>query len=455
MFAAVTLAATLAGTVSARQPGQETSDPRAKAVIEQAAEALKTLDTARATITLSGDASGPMAGFLQQTFPSGQATLTFARSGVERAPVLRLAGSGRGQGATGPTTAFDVVRRPGEATWIDHEAKTVISRNGERIIYTRGAGAGVFEQILPMFLLDDEPFADELGTAAFASEQPEQRDGQPAVDEPCDVVLVTYPKQEPGQRTARSRRLFDQARWYIARSDRLPRRVEQITSSEQTGTIKLIATWTRVETDVLLDDDEFGIAAPDGYRVQDQRRDTGAERPAGSPTPAVVTTQVIEPGTLSTPGTQTRPQEPPRRRAPGFELSTPDGRTVSLEGRSGRVTVLYFWGSWCPPCADYSPLVSALAERYAEQPVGVFGLSVRERTRDAPQEVMQTNGFQHTLLLDADNVARRYRVRLYPTIVVIGKDGTIFAQKSIERDRTPAEVVADVDAAVEQALRAD
>ena len=57
------------------------------------------------------------------------------------------------------------------------------------------------------------------------------------------------------------------------------------------------------------------------------------------------------------------------RKLPQLELKplTGDGRPVSLEDLKGRVTLIDFWGTWCPPCAEELPHIAALATRFSGQ----------------------------------------------------------------------------------------
>ena len=47
--------------------------------------------------------------------------------------------------------------------------------------------------------------------------------------------------------------------------------------------------------------------------------------------------------------------------APEFTVRTENGRTVSLPNFGGKVLVLNFWASWCPPCVQETPSLSAFA----------------------------------------------------------------------------------------------
>jgi len=62
--------------------------------------------------------------------------------------------------------------------------------------------------------------------------------------------------------------------------------------------------------------------------------------------------------------------------APEFTIQTDNGRTVSLPNFGGKLLVLNFWASWCPPCVEETPSMSRFAQEYANKGVVVLGVSV-------------------------------------------------------------------------------
>src|SRR5690348_1000097 len=62
--------------------------------------------------------------------------------------------------------------------------------------------------------------------------------------------------------------------------------------------------------------------------------------------------------------------------APQFTVTAEDGRSVGVPGFSGKLLVLNFWATWCPPCVEETPSLSDFAKRYANKGVVVLGVSV-------------------------------------------------------------------------------
>jgi cytochrome c biogenesis protein CcmG/thiol:disulfide interchange protein DsbE len=64
------------------------------------------------------------------------------------------------------------------------------------------------------------------------------------------------------------------------------------------------------------------------------------------------------------------------RPAPNFTVTDSD-RTVTLSSLRGRVVVLNFWGTWCPPCVEEMPSLVRLQQQAGDRIV-VFGVSIDE-----------------------------------------------------------------------------
>ncbi len=65
--------------------------------------------------------------------------------------------------------------------------------------------------------------------------------------------------------------------------------------------------------------------------------------------------------------------------APDFSLTTENGRTVSLNNFGGKVLLLNFWASWCPPCVEETPSLSELAREFGPKGLVVLAVSVDDK----------------------------------------------------------------------------
>ncbi len=122
--------------------------------------------------------------------------------------------------------------------------------------------------------------------------------------------------------------------------------------------------------------------------------------------------------------------------APPFTAQTLDGQTVNLSDYRGKVVVLNFWATWCPPCVRETPRLVRLAEAYKDQDVVVLG--VNTTFQDDPTKVRQfvrDQGISYSVLLDPEGaVGEKYPARLMPTTYLIDRDSRIVHTKVGEVD---------------------
>ncbi len=63
------------------------------------------------------------------------------------------------------------------------------------------------------------------------------------------------------------------------------------------------------------------------------------------------------------------------RMAPPFSATTIDGQRISLDGFAGKVVLIDFWATWCPPCVAALPHIQEIARRFEGQPLVVISVS--------------------------------------------------------------------------------
>lgn len=71
------------------------------------------------------------------------------------------------------------------------------------------------------------------------------------------------------------------------------------------------------------------------------------------------------------------------RPAPDFSLQLFDGSTLRLSDQRGRLVVLNYWASWCPPCREEAGALEAVWRRYRDRGVLFVGVDVWDAEDDA------------------------------------------------------------------------
>jgi thiol-disulfide isomerase/thioredoxin len=121
--------------------------------------------------------------------------------------------------------------------------------------------------------------------------------------------------------------------------------------------------------------------------------------------------------------------ENPRRAreafAPNFSVVTLEREFVDLGSLKGKVVLLDFWGTWCPPCVAAVPTLKDLQKRHAKDPFVLLSVS-----SDGDEGIVRTftekNRLNWPQYWDRDRkVQVAFDVRAYPTYVLIDDEGIV------------------------------
>jgi cytochrome c-type biogenesis protein CcmF len=111
--------------------------------------------------------------------------------------------------------------------------------------------------------------------------------------------------------------------------------------------------------------------------------------------------------------------------APDFTLDLLDGSVVTLSDLHGRVVVVNFWATWCPPCEDELPDLQAVWEEYQAEGVVVIGIAFQEEEATVLQMASQT-GITFPLGLEAgDSISAAYGITAVPETFVVDREGRV------------------------------
>lgn len=114
--------------------------------------------------------------------------------------------------------------------------------------------------------------------------------------------------------------------------------------------------------------------------------------------------------------------------APALGLTGLDGKAHALP-EAGKLTVINFWATWCPPCREELPELDKFAKAHAGD-LAFCAVNLQEPA-DKVQGFLKQNGYSLPVLLDGEGtVARAWRVNAIPTTVVIDKKGVVRFRKT-------------------------
>ena len=112
--------------------------------------------------------------------------------------------------------------------------------------------------------------------------------------------------------------------------------------------------------------------------------------------------------------------------APDFSFTSSEGEHITLDDLHGKVVLLDFWGTWCPPCVESVPELRNLHKRYSKDGTFVMlGIS-SDGDEDEWKEFTAKNKMIWPQYRDRDRrIQRAFGVRAFPTYIVIDHEGVV------------------------------
>lgn len=145
----------------------------------------------------------------------------------------------------------------------------------------------------------------------------------------------------------------------------------------------------------------------------------------------------------------------PGEKAPTLDLLDQEGKGVSLKKYLGKVVLINFWASWCPPCLEEMPSLEVLQNQFKNSDFVLVSVNRDSGNfAKAMQAVERARGLLHftfPVFYDVpESAAELYGVTALPTSFLVGRKGEILQQMEGGRDWNNPKIFAIIKKALEE-----
>lgn len=113
------------------------------------------------------------------------------------------------------------------------------------------------------------------------------------------------------------------------------------------------------------------------------------------------------------------------REAPKFELVDASGKSLDIADKKGKVVLLNFWASWCPPCVKEIPSMNRLAESFDDSQFEIVSVNFKESPKVIDAFMKQVK-VDFPVLMDLDGkVSAKYEIFSFPSSFLIDAKGQL------------------------------
>ncbi|HDJ28540.1 MAG TPA: TlpA family protein disulfide reductase [Proteobacteria bacterium] len=150
-------------------------------------------------------------------------------------------------------------------------------------------------------------------------------------------------------------------------------------------------------------------------------------------------------------GDSSAPKQKNAKLAPDFSLTSLDGKEITRDSLKGKVVILDFWATWCPPCRAAIPHLVEMHKKYRDQGLVVVGISLDRGGKEEVSDFAERNHIDYDLVMGVNNAILKDfgEVSSIPTIIILNQQAEIIF-KAVGYN---AEIAQTIDSKVAESLQ--
>lgn len=116
---------------------------------------------------------------------------------------------------------------------------------------------------------------------------------------------------------------------------------------------------------------------------------------------------------------------PAAERLPDFSVKDMSGREISPDMLRGKVALIDFWATWCPPCRKEIPHFNELYSKHKDQGIVIIGLALDQKSADVTTFLRQIP-IEHPIAIATPELQQQFGgIEVYPTAFLVNRNGGV------------------------------
>lgn len=112
--------------------------------------------------------------------------------------------------------------------------------------------------------------------------------------------------------------------------------------------------------------------------------------------------------------------------APDFTLENTKGEKIRLSGLRGKVVIVNFWATWCPPCRQEMPSMETVYQTFAEDDLVLLAINVEKEGRTVVADFLKETPYSFPILYDENSrIQDLYGVYQLPESFILDRNGVV------------------------------